>query len=108
MPVAELTDHADDWRYPTSVGILAGGLPIDEVCRGDKWIAGVAWLMRAPPRASEDMLRLPFQSADRLNDWTGLISASCYQVWPDPEAAGSGSDPGDSRARPPPVLRGCG
>jgi hypothetical protein len=87
MSIADLIDQADDWRDPTAVDVIAAGRHITELCEGDKWIAGVGWMMRAAPRAANDLLRLPFQSADQLNDWTGLVDVSAHELWPDPVTA---------------------
>jgi hypothetical protein len=88
VTIGEMTDDRQAWQLPVPVHVLAGQHDMPALCAGDKWIAAVAWVMRPSSSASDVSLRLPFQSADRLNDWTALVTATSYAVWPDPGATG--------------------
>lgn len=88
VTIREMTDDRQAWHYPAPVHLLAANRDMAALCAGDKWIAAVAWVMRPSPGPAEESLRLPFQSADRLNDWTALVTATSYALWPDPAATG--------------------
>jgi len=88
MTIGEMTGDDEAWHYPAPVHVLAANRDMAALCDGDKWIAGVAWVMRPSTSPSRGLFRLPFQSADQLNDWTALITATSYMLWPDPALTG--------------------
>jgi hypothetical protein len=88
MTLGELTGSDDAWRYPAPVHVLAANRDMAALCDGDKWVAGVAWVMHPSLNPSGGAFRLPFQSADRRNDWTALVTATSHVLWPDPVLTG--------------------
>ncbi len=84
VTIREMTDDGEAWRYPAPVNVLAANRDMAALCDGDKWIAAVAWVMRSSSSPAAGALRLPFQSADGRNDWTALVTATSYSLWPDP------------------------
>lgn len=84
VTIGEMTDDGEAWRYPAPVQVLASNCDMAALCDGDKWIAGVAWVTRPSSSPARSTFRLPFQSADRLNDWTALVTVTSYALWPVP------------------------
>jgi hypothetical protein len=88
LTIGEMTGDRDAWRYPAPVHVLSANSDMAALCDGDKWIAGVAWVTVPSSSPSGSTFRLPFQSADRLNDWTALVTVTTHELWPDPGSIG--------------------
>ncbi len=88
LTIGEMTGEGHAWRYPAPVHVLSANSDMTALCDGDKWIAAVAWVTAPSSSPSGSTFRLPFQSTDRLNDWTALVTVTSYALWPDPRSTG--------------------
>lgn len=64
------------WSAPVAVDLQIDGALASATCTSDKWIGAVAWALAPRKPAWATRYRLPFQSADRRNDWTALLDVT--------------------------------
>ena len=64
-----------EWARPSPVQLLVDQSTASTNCRSDKWVGASCWSMLGCVPPSCVAFRATFRSADRRNDWTGLITA---------------------------------